>query len=128
MKDLVQKLTHSFRSSTPGARVGMVVSTLAMLGLIGFTTFTATRPSFVPLVSGLNETQRAACTNALAQGGVSYVSARSPGPFTLEVDERDIYNAQGLIDAAGALTSPRAGSSQTRPPALSSWGCASAIG
>ncbi|MCH2102479.1 MAG: hypothetical protein MK297_00550 [Planctomycetes bacterium] len=109
MKDFVQKLTHSFRSSTPGARVGMVVSTLAMLGLIGFTTFTATRPSFVPLVSGLNETQRAACTNALAQGGVSYRVSPLPGPFTLEVDERDIYNAQGLIDAAGALTPPARG-------------------
>ena len=101
MKDLVQKLIQSFRSSTPGARVGMVVSTLAMLGLIGFTTFTATRPNFVPLVSGLNETQRAACTNALAQGGVSYRVSPLPGPFTLEVDERDTYSAQGLIDAAG---------------------------
>ena len=109
MKDLVQKLTHSFRSSTPGARVGMVVSTLAMLGLIGFTTFTATRPNFVPLVSGLNETQRASCTNALAQGGVSYRVSPLPGPFTLEVDERDKYSAQGLIDAAGALTPPARG-------------------
>jgi len=109
MKDLVQRLIHSFRSSTPGARVGMVVSTLAMLGLIGFTTFTATRPNFVPLVSGLNETQRGACTNALAQGGVSYRVSPLPGPFTVEVDERDIYSAQGLIDAAGALTPPARG-------------------
>ncbi len=109
MKDLVQRLIQSFRSSTPGARVGMVVSTLAMLGLIGFTTFTATRPNFVPLVSGLNETQRGSCTNALAQGGVSYRVSPLPGPFTVEVDERDIYSAQGLIDAAGALTPPARG-------------------
>jgi len=109
MKDLVQKLIHSFRSSTPGARVGMVVSTLAMFGLIGFTTFTATRPNFVPLVSGLDETQRGACTSALAQGGVSYRVSPLPGPFTVEVDERDIYSAQGLIDAAGALTPPARG-------------------
>jgi len=109
MKDLVQKLIYSFRSSTPGARVGMVVSTLAMLGLIGFTTFTATRPNFVPLISGLDETQRGACTNALAQGGVSYRVSPLPGPFTVEVDERDRYSAQGLIDAAGALTPPARG-------------------
>ena len=109
MKDLVQKLIYSFRSSTPGARVGMAVSTLAMLGLIGFTTFTATRPNFVPLISGLDETQRGACTNALAQGGVSYRVSPLPGPFTVEVDERDRYSAQGLIDAAGALTPPARG-------------------
>jgi len=106
MKDLVQKLIHSFRSSTPGARVGMVVSTLAMLSLIGFTTFTATRPNFVPLVSGLDEAQRGACTSALAQGGLSYRVSPLPGPYTVEVDERDIYNAQSLVDAAGALTPP----------------------
>ena len=109
MKDLVQKLINSFRSSTPGARVGMVVSTLAMLSLIGFTTFTATRPNFVPLVSGLDETQRGACTNALAQGGVSYRVSPLPGPFTVEVDERDRYSAQSLIDAAGALSPPARG-------------------
>jgi len=106
MKDLVQKLINSYRSSTPGARVGMVASTIAMLGLIGFTTFTATRPNFVPLVSGLDETQRGACTNALAQGGLSYRVSPLPGPFTLEVDERDVYSAQGLIDSASALTPP----------------------
>ena len=109
MKALVQKLLHSFRSSTPSARTGMAVSTLVMLGLIGFTTFTATRPNFVQLVSGLNETQRGACTNALAQGGVSYRVSPLPGPYTVEVDERDVYSAQGLIDAAGALTPPARG-------------------
>lgn len=106
MKDLVQKIAHSFRSSTPGTRVGMLVSTLAMFGLIGFTTFTATRPNFVPLLSGLDETQRGACTSALAQGGLSYRVSPLPGPYTVEVDERDIYSAQSLIDAAGALTPP----------------------
>jgi flagellar M-ring protein FliF len=109
MKDLVQKLTNSFRSSTPGTRLGMAVSTLVMLGLIGFTTFTATRPNFVPLVSGLDEAQRGACTTALAQGGLSYRVSPLPGPYTLEVDERDIYGAQSLIDAAGALTPPARG-------------------
>jgi flagellar M-ring protein FliF len=109
MKDLVQKLTLSFRSSTPGARVSMVASTFLMLGLIGFTTFSATRPNFVPLISGLDETQRAACTSALAQGAMSYRVSPLPGPFTVEVDERDIFSAQGLIDAAGALTPPTRG-------------------
>ena len=109
MKELVQKLTLSFRSSTPGARASMVASTLVMLGLIGFTTFSATRPNFVPLVSGLDETQRAACTSALAQGAISYRVSPLPGPFTVEVDERDTFSAQGLIDAAGALTPPARG-------------------
>ena len=109
MKDLVQKLILSFRSSTPGARASMVASTLVMLGLIGFTTFSATRPNFVPLVSGLDETQRAACTSALAQGALSYRVSPLPGPFTVEVDERDLFSAQGLIDAAGALTPPARG-------------------
>jgi flagellar M-ring protein FliF len=109
MKDLVQKLTLSFRSSTPGARASMVASVFVMLGLIGFTTFSATRPNFVPLVSGLDETQRAACTSALAQGALPYRVSPLPGPFTVEVDERDLFGAQGLIDAAGALTPPTRG-------------------
>jgi len=107
MKDLVQKLANSFRSSTPGTRVGMVASTLVMLGLIGFTTFTATRPNFVTLESNLNETQRGACTFALAQGGVSYRVSPLPGPYTIEVDERDLYIARSYIDGDKALT-PRA--------------------
>ena len=40
---------------------------------------------------------------------MSYRVSPLPGPFTVEVDERDIYSAQGFIDAADALTPPARG-------------------
>lgn len=99
----IQKLLELFRQTTPATRIALVVSAIVLAGLAGIVGFEATRPHFVPLRAGLDDSQRAAVESALAKGGVEFEVSPFPGPYTVYVDEGALYEAQNLVALSGAL-------------------------
>ena len=99
----LQKFLDLLRRTTPATRIALVVSSLVLASLVGIVGFEATRPHFVPLRAGLDDAQRAAVESALAQGGVEFEVSPYPGPYTVYVDEGELYQAQNLVALSGAL-------------------------
>ncbi len=99
----LQKFLDLLRRTTPATRIALVVSGLVLASLVGIVGFEATRPHFVPLRAGLDDAQRAAVESALAQGGVEFEVSPYPGPYTVYVDEGELYQAQNLVALSGAL-------------------------
>lgn len=86
------------------AKLTVVASVLALVGILSLAGMVATRPHFVTIFSGLDDTARVAVEKALAEGGVRFRASQPPGPYAVYVDESQIDEAHMAVALAEALT------------------------
>ena len=86
------------------AKLAVVASVLAVVGILSLAGMVATRPHFITLYSGLDDVERVAVEKALAEGGVHFRASQPPGPYAVYVDEAQIDEAHFAVALAEALT------------------------
>src|SRR6186997_879338 len=103
MKEALTNLLRELKSASSSTKLVIALSIAAIALVVGVTTYTASRPSFKLLYSGLDAPQAAAIQAALAGGNVRYEVSQPPAPFVIHVDESQYYAAQNLVALGGAL-------------------------
>jgi|688.fasta_scaffold02249_24 flagellar biosynthesis/type III secretory pathway M-ring protein FliF/YscJ len=103
MKDNLQGLFEQLRNMGGATKAILALSLLMLAGVIGLVTYNANSPHFRLLYSGLDGRQVAAVQSALAGGGIRYEVSQPPGPFVVQVESAQYYQAQNLVALAGAM-------------------------
>lgn len=103
MKDNLQGLFEQLKGMGGATKAVLALSFLLVAGVIGLVTYSANSPHFRLLYSGLDARQVAAVQSALAGGGIRYEVSQPPGPFVVQVEDAQYYQAQNLVAIAGAM-------------------------
>jgi flagellar M-ring protein FliF len=78
MKDRLTQLLEQFKDANPATRMALVVSTLVIVALAGFSSWYANRPDFTEIWTGLSSAQAASYKGALAEAGIPFRSSPPP--------------------------------------------------
>lgn len=118
MRDIVNSLLQSLKSSSGPARAVVAAGVVLLLAALGVTSYRAANPHMVPLYTGLDDSQFGAVTAALSNARVRFETSSPPGPYSVFVAESQKYDGLNAIHAAGALEAegrgiPTAASSST---------------
>src|SRR5262245_30892189 len=109
MKDLLDKLLASLKSTSAGARAIVVLVGLALVTVAGAAAVVASRPHYELAFSGLTDHELAQVCKALAAADIPFQQSQPPGPFVVYVDEGERSSAYMAAYAAGALDKPLEG-------------------
>lgn len=86
------------------AKLTVVASVLAVVGILSLAGMVAAQPHFITLYSGLDDTERVAVEKALAEGAIRFRASQPPAPYAVYVDDSQIDQAQIAVALAEALT------------------------
>jgi len=103
MKDNLQGLFEQLKNMGGATKAILALSFLLVAAVIGLVTYSANAPHFRLLYSGLDARQLAAVQSALAGGNIRYEVSQPPGPFVVQVEDAQYYQAQNLVAIAGAM-------------------------
>src|SRR5688572_11242882 len=105
----LKQLSQALRQSSPRTRMVAIGGALLVVAALAISGVIASRPHFVLLHGRVADQERVAVEKALAGAGIRYRISQPPGPYVLDVDESQFYEAQNAVAIAGALKRATAG-------------------
>ena len=105
----LKQFSQALKTASPRTRMVAVGGVLLVLLVLGISGMIAARPHFVLLHSQVEDQERVAVEKALASANIRYRISQPPGPFVIDVDESQFYEAQNAVALAGAMKHSSAG-------------------
>lgn len=99
----LKQFSQSLKDASPRTRWVAIGGALLMAAILGLAGVISSRPHFVLLHGQVSDTERVAVEKSLAAAGIRYRISQPPGPFVVDVDESQFYEAQNAVAIAGAL-------------------------
>ncbi len=99
----IKQFTQSLKDSSPRTRWIAIAGVLLVVVAFAVSSVIAARPHFVLLHSQIDDSERIAVEKALAGANIRYRISQPPGPYVLDVDEAQFYEAQNAVALAGAM-------------------------
>ncbi len=99
----LKHLTQSLKDSSPRTRMLAIGGALLVVVALAVSSVLASRPHFVLLHSQVTDSGRVAVEKALASAGIRYRISQPPGPYVIDVDQAQFYEAQNAVALAGAM-------------------------
>src|SRR5687767_2591455 len=93
----LKQLSQSIRQSSPRTRMVAIGGALLVVAALVISALLAARPHFVLLHAQIDDQERVAVEKALAGANVRYRISQPPGPYVLDVDESQFYEAQNAV-------------------------------
>src|SRR5690349_10189671 len=105
----LKQLSQILKDSSPRTRMVAIGGAVLVALAIALSSFLASRPHFVLLHAQVDDQARVAVEKALAGAAIRYRISQPPGPFVIDVDESQFYEAQNAVAIAGAMKGANAG-------------------
>ncbi|MEO6709934.1 MAG: flagellar M-ring protein FliF C-terminal domain-containing protein [Planctomycetota bacterium] len=104
-----KQLSQAVKDSSPRTRMVAIGGVLLVVVAIAISSVLASRPHFVLLHAQVDDQARVAVEKALAGASIRYRISQPPGPFVIDVDEAQFYEAQNAVAVAGAMKGTSSG-------------------
>ncbi len=105
----LKQLSQAIKDSSPRTRMVAIGGALLVVVAIVLSSVIASQPHFVLLHGQVDDQARVSVEKALAGAGIRYRISQPPGPFVIDVDEAQFYEAQNAVAIAGAMKSASSG-------------------
>jgi len=99
----LKQFSQSLKDASPRTRMVAIGGVLLVVLALVASTLLSARPHFVLLHGQVDDQERVAVEKALAGAGIRYRISQPPGPFVIDVDEGQFYEAQNAVAVAGAM-------------------------
>jgi flagellar biosynthesis/type III secretory pathway M-ring protein FliF/YscJ len=109
MPNDLKQFSQSIKDASPRTRMVAIGGVVLVLLLLAAAWMYSSRPHFVLLHAQVDDQERVAVEKALAAGKIRYRISQPPGPFVIDVDEGQFYEAQNAVAVAGAMQRANSG-------------------
>ena len=99
----IKQFSQSFKDASPRTRMVAIGGALLLAAALAVSGMLSSRPHFVLLYAQVDDQERVAVEKALAGASIRYRISQPPGPFVVDVDEGQFYEAQNAVAVAGAM-------------------------
>jgi flagellar M-ring protein FliF len=105
----LKQLSQAIKDSSVRTRMVAIGGALLVVVALAVSSVLAARPHFVLLHAQVDDQARVSVEKALAAAAIRYRISQPPGPYVIDVDEAQFYEAQNAVAIAGAMKGASSG-------------------